>query len=92
MEEAGHSGGCPGAKTHTVCRTGGEIGGNGGHGYPHHKETAFPALTYTYATVLSTVCIYVHRHSSLPVDSWRERVSPPVTISPSSASHNSTHH
>jgi len=26
----------------------------------HYKETAFPALTYTYAAVLSTVCIFVY--------------------------------
>ena len=36
------------------------IGGNGGHGYPHYKETSFLALTHTHATVLSTVCIYVY--------------------------------
>ena len=57
MEEAGHIGGCPGAWTHTVCRTGGEIGSNGGDRYPLYKETAFPALRYIWDSAI--YCMYI---------------------------------
>ena len=86
VEGAGRSGGCSGAWPHTVCRTQEQEAEEdvGMHTQRQHFQHWYMQQCY--------VLLHVHRHNSLPVDLRRETVSPPGTISHSSASHNSTRH
>ena len=66
VEEAGHSRGCPGAWTHTVCRTGREIGSNGGHSCPLQRDS----ISCTEINMQQRYLLYVYMYTGIAHFQW----------------------